>query len=90
MRAKFRAKVLPPHLLLAIAATAVRFSDDPFFGRHQAQALATYARSAWKQLMHALEHDSPRINLHSMMTACILGDLNLSGMCQNHSHHDSD
>ena len=40
--------------------------------------------------MQILEHDSARIDLHSIMTACVLGDLDLSGMCQNLPHDDID
>lgn len=49
-RRKFDDDCLPEYLLLALAATACRFSEHGFFRDRQHEAMSAYANAAWHQI----------------------------------------
>ncbi|PVH69713.1 hypothetical protein DL98DRAFT_623521, partial [Cadophora sp. DSE1049] len=61
---------LPEYLLLAVLASAVRFSSDLYFGEAKAEALRLYASESWRQIVSVwfrLESD-PDIHICQAVT----------------------
>lgn len=75
-RGKLTREVLPNHLILAVFATALRFSTDPFFGGNQNQISKTYAYLAWASLVGDWDelHESPKLEVVQTMALLVVFD----------------
>ncbi|OAL44863.1 hypothetical protein IQ07DRAFT_521321 [Pyrenochaeta sp. DS3sAY3a] len=72
-RRKMEHSLLPSYLLLAFAATAVRFSPDAYFAGRQHLAMDHYAKEAWAKLVdQSLSDDNP-LNIYTVQAASMLG-----------------
>ncbi|KIX04368.1 uncharacterized protein Z518_05236 [Rhinocladiella mackenziei CBS 650.93] len=49
-RRSFEDGLLPEYLLFAIAATACRFTEHPFYQGRQAEAIESYSNTSWSQI----------------------------------------
>lgn len=76
--------VLPTYLLWAVAATAVRFSDDIRFLVCQAEAIDTYSKLAWNSILQQSFSDAHDLNIRTVQAANMLGTVDFVGMI-----HDS-
>jgi hypothetical protein len=43
--------LLPDYLIFAVLASALRFSDDPYYHGAGLEATAVYAKESWKQIV---------------------------------------
>jgi hypothetical protein len=71
--------VLPSYLLLAVAATAVRFSRHALYqGRHQ-EATNSYSKQAWVEIVHQSCLDNSCLNIHMVQAANMLSIIDYVG-----------
>ena len=71
---------LPHYLLLAFAATAVRFSSDPCFtGRHE-EVMDWYSRMAWSEIIKQSFSDTQSLDIRTVQAANMLGVVDYVGM----------
>lgn len=50
-REQLASGTLPPHVIFAFYATAIRFSPDPRFRENRSQAIDGYAKESWKSII---------------------------------------
>lgn len=83
-RAQLRDGSLPQYLLLAFAATAARFSDNPSCTDHQPGAMRRYAKTAWQQIITQSLDEDHSVNIHTVQAANMLGVLDY--LCMSPAH----
>lgn len=71
--------VLPAYLLWALAATAVRFSDDPRFATCQAEAIDSYSRMAWNSILQQSFSEAHDLTIRTVQAANMLGTVDFVG-----------
>lgn len=71
--------MIPDHLILAFAATALRFSSHDVFAGKQDEAAGTYAAKAWKSLVLTwmAVNESPRLDI--LQTITLLSIIDFTG-----------
>jgi len=76
---KLEQESIPSYLLLAIAATAVRFSHDALLQGHQREAMDSYARRAWEDIVNQSFLDDHNLTIHTVQAANMLGVIDFVG-----------
>lgn len=71
---------LPYYLLLAFAATAVRFSSDSCFTGRQAEVMDWYSRMAWSEIVKQSSSDTQSLDIRTVQAANMLGVVDYVGM----------
>jgi hypothetical protein len=71
---------LPNYLLLAFAATAVRFSSEPCFVGRETEAMDCYAKTAWTEIIEQSFSDGYDLEIHTVQAASMLGILDYIGI----------
>jgi hypothetical protein len=71
---------LPYYLLLAFAATTVRFSNDSCFTGRQAEVMDWYSRMAWSEIVKQSFSDTHSLDIRTVQTANMLGVVDYVGM----------
>lgn len=72
-RRDLESRSLPSYLLLAFAATAVRFSSDRCFTGRQVEATDWYSRMAWSEIVEQSFSDAHSLNIRTVQAANMLG-----------------
>jgi|SRR5690242_7176546 len=70
---------LPSYLMLAVAALAVSYSDELCFAGHQTEAMNSYSRLAWSQIMEQSFADNHGPSIHTVQAANMLGIVDYLG-----------
>ncbi|KAL6705200.1 hypothetical protein ACN47E_007160 [Coniothyrium glycines] len=65
--------VLPAYLIWAVAATAVRFSDDPRFSTCQTEVINCYSKMAWNLILQQSFSDAHDLTIWTVQAANMLG-----------------
>lgn len=78
-REKLAYGLLPKCLIFAVLASALRFSDNPYFKWAKQQATEAYAREAWLSVLndHMTAENCP--NVHVAQTTNILAIIDFTG-----------
>jgi hypothetical protein len=71
---------LPNYLVLAFAATAVRFSNEPCFAGRETEAMDCYAKIAWSEIIDQSFSDGYELEIYTVQAASLLGILDYIGM----------
>ncbi|KIW85127.1 hypothetical protein Z517_00516 [Fonsecaea pedrosoi CBS 271.37] len=69
---------IPPHLLFAIMASAVRFSHNPFFGDRHSMAVF-YANQSWKSIVSSCFSATRIEDLQTLQSLTLLSIFDFSG-----------
>ncbi|GAD93729.1 hypothetical protein NECHADRAFT_44766 [Paecilomyces variotii No. 5] len=77
---------IPDHLLLAVLATAVRFSEDPFFKGNTWEASTFYANKSWKSIVASCFARNETSNVMTVQTITLLAIFDFTA---GHSRHGS-
>ncbi|KAI8943402.1 hypothetical protein NX059_001414 [Plenodomus lindquistii] len=72
-RQRLENESLPNYLIYALAATAVRFSNDPSFVGRQSEAMNCYSRMAWSEIMDQSFSDNHNLSISTVQAANMLG-----------------
>lgn len=72
-RQKLENERLPSYILLAFAATSVRFSKEPCFAGRQTDCRDTYAKLGWDDLMQYAFSDTSMMDVSMVQAAAMLG-----------------
>ena len=70
---------LPPYLLLALVATAARYSSDQFYEGRQFDAIETYSRIAWADVLKQALSSDIGMNIHSVQAMHMLAVIDFIG-----------
>ena len=70
---------MPNYLVLAFAATAVRFSSEPCFIGRETEARDCYAKTAWTEIIEQSFSDGYDLEIHTAQAASMLGILDYIG-----------
>ncbi|KAM9875468.1 zn 2cys6 transcription factor [Verticillium dahliae] len=76
----------PDHLLLAVLAHAVRFSEDQFFRGRTKQMAQLFANMAWKAIVNLYFHERGDADLATVQTITLLSIYDFTA---GHDRHDS-
>jgi hypothetical protein len=71
---------LPNYLVLAVAATAVRFSNETCFSGRETEAMDCYAKTAWSEIIEQSFSDGHELEIYTVQAASLLGILDYVGM----------
>jgi hypothetical protein len=71
---------LPYYLLLAFAATTVRFSNDSCFTDRQAEVMDWYSRMAWSEIVKQSFSDTHSLDIRTVQAVNMLGVVDYVGM----------
>lgn len=86
-RASLENGSLPSYLIFAFAATAVRYSSEPCFAGHQAEAMDSYSRLAWADIMEQSFSDTHSLSISTVQAANMLGIVDYVGRLVTSSLH---
>jgi hypothetical protein len=98
-RQKLKNGLLPKCLILAVLASAIRFSDHPYYQGRALEMIELYAKDAWLSVLHDHLAVEEVPNIHVVQTVNLLGVVNFTGMsptgrskhvrsCRMHSRSD--
>lgn len=72
--------LLPRCLVLAVVASAVRFSSHRFFAGKVREASETYARQSWLEVLTEYMVSENELSLHVVQTLNLLAVVDYTGM----------
>ena len=70
---------LPDYLLMAFAATAVRYSSDLYFNNRHTEAIETYSKTAWRVILQQVFSSEQSLNLHALQATNLLAVIDFTG-----------
>ncbi|KAH8691352.1 fungal-specific transcription factor domain-containing protein [Talaromyces proteolyticus] len=83
IESKFRERLqegaLPRYVLLAFAATAVRYSSHPYFEGQTREAMETYARGAWNIILHQVFSSEQGLDIYVVQATNLLAIVDFTG-----------
>ncbi|KAH7063487.1 carboxyl transferase domain-containing protein [Macrophomina phaseolina] len=71
---------LPSYLLYSFMAVATRFSTHPFFEDHHAEAIESYARLAWSEILEKSFSDDHDVDVSTVQAANMLAVIDFEGV----------
>lgn len=75
-------ETLPSYMILAFAATAIRFSSEPAFAGRQSEVINWYAKKAWAELIEQSFSDTQDLTIRAVQAASLLGIIDHVGKYQ--------
>lgn len=78
-RQRLNAEQIPKHLLLAFAATAIRYSSHEYFQDSQDEAIEAYARAAWLVIWEQVFSSDRGLDLSAVQATNLLAIIEFTG-----------
>lgn len=86
-RLNFSNGLLPDYLQFAVIASALRFSDDPYYEGRIFEATAAYALESWKRIVSAWFATESDPNIHVCQAIALLSIIDFTGTPLAHLLH---
>jgi hypothetical protein len=71
--------LLPDYLKFAVVATALRFSEDPYYNGVKHEACTSYARESWKQIVSVWFAPEIDPDIHICQAITLLSIIDFTG-----------